>query len=46
MPVIVTTIYDDNYHIYLKPLSGFRYAVYSNDGMKPQYANIPFEIIC
>lgn len=46
MPVIITTIYDDNYHIYLKPSSGFRYAVYSNDGMKPQYANIPFEIIC
>ena len=46
MPVIVVDIQDSTYSIQLKPLSGFRYAVYSNDGMKPQYANLPFEIIC
>ena len=46
MPVIVVDIQDSIYSIQLKPLSGFRYAVYSNDGMKPQYANLPFEIIC
>lgn len=46
MPVIVVDIQDSAYSVQLKPLSGFRYAVYSNDGMKPQYANLPFEIIC
>lgn len=46
MPVIVVDIQDSTYGVQLKPLSGFRYAVYSNDGMKPQYANLPFEIIC
>ena len=46
IPVIVVDIQDSIYSIQLKPLSGFRYAVYSNDGMKPQYANLPFEIIC
>lgn len=46
MPVIVVDIQDSIYSVQLKPLSGFRYAVYSNDGMKPQYANLPFEIIC
>ena len=46
IPVIVVDIQNSIYSIQLKPLSGFRYAVYSNDGMKPQYANLPFEIIC
>ena len=46
MPVIVVDIQDSTYSVQLKSLSGFRYAVYSNDGMKPQYANLPFEIIC
>lgn len=46
MPIITAKLSSDNYRISLKDYTGFRYAIYSSDGRKPQYDNSsPFEIL-
>lgn len=46
IPVITVKINNNNYKINLKEGTGFRYAIYSSDGQRPQYDNTnPFELI-
>lgn len=46
IPVITAWTYNENYRVNLKDYTGFRYVVYSSDGMSPQYDNShPFEFI-
>jgi len=44
---ITTAITTENYRVNLKDYTGFRYVIYSSDGVLPQYDNsYPFEFIC
>ena len=46
IPIITATV-NENYQVQLKDNSGFRYVLYSSDGVSPQYDSAnPFEIIC
>lgn len=47
IPIITATVLNKDYQIQLKENSGFRYVLYSSDGVFPQYDTTnPFEIIC
>ena len=47
IPITTAWVSNDNYRINLKDYTGFRYVVYTSDGVMPQYDNShPFEFIC
>lgn len=47
IPITTAWTISDNYRINLKDYTGFRYAIYTSDGMTPQYdSSHPFEFIC
>lgn len=47
IPFTVAYAKNENYRVSLKDYTGFRYAIYSSDGMTPQYDSAtPFEFIC
>ena len=47
IPIITAIVSNEKYQIQLKENSGFRYVLYSSDGVFPQYDSVnPFEIIC
>lgn len=47
IPITTAWTISDNYRVSLKDYTGFRYAIYTSDGMLPQYDNShPFEFIC
>jgi hypothetical protein len=47
MPIITAWVYNNDYRVYLKEYTGFRYVVYTSDGVLPSYDNThPFEFIC
>lgn len=47
IPVITAWTLNNNYRIKLKDYTGFRYVIYTSDGVLPQYDNShPFEFIC
>ena len=47
IPIITAWTVDDSYRVGLKDFTGFRYVIYTSDGMSPQYDNShPFEFIC
>ena len=47
IPIITATVLNKDYQVQLKENSGFRYVLYSSDGVFPQYDTTnPFEIIC
>ena len=47
IPIITVQVPNENYRIFLKENSGFKYVMYSSDGLSPQYdTSYPFEIIC
>lgn len=47
LPIITATVLNKDYQVQLKENSGFRYVLYSSDGVFPQYDSVnPFEIIC
>lgn len=47
IPIITAKVLDSNYEIKLKDYTGFRYVMYSDNGLFPQYdSNNPFEFIC
>lgn len=46
IPITTAWTSDDKYRVYLKDYTGWRYAIYTSDGMTPQYDNShPFEFI-
>lgn len=46
LPIATAWVKNDNYRIELKDYTGFRYVMYSSDGLSPQYDNSkPFEFI-
>lgn len=46
LPVILTTVHNQEDSIYLKKNTGFRYVEYASDGTKPKYDSAkPFELI-
>lgn len=47
IPITTAWTISDNYRVNLKDYTGFRYAIYTSDGMTPQYdSSHPFEFIC
>ena len=47
IPIITAWVINNNYRIGLKDFTGFRYVMYTSDGMSPQYDNShPFDFIC
>lgn len=47
IPIITAIVLNKDYQIQLKENSGFRYVLYSSDGVFPQYDTTnPFEVIC
>ena len=47
IPIITAWTVDQKYRVGLKDFTGFRYVIYTSDGMTPQYDNShPFEFIC
>ena len=47
IPIITAWTANSNYRVNLADYSGFKYVVYTNDGMSPQYdSSHPFEFIC
>ena len=47
IPITTAWTVSENYRVNLKDYSGFRYAIYTSDGITPQYDNShPFEFIC
>lgn len=47
IPIITAWVSDDKFRISLKDYTGFRYVVYTSDGINPQYdQSHPFEFIC
>ncbi len=47
IPITTAWTSGANYRVNLKDYTGFRYAIYTSDGMTPQYDNShPFEFIC
>ena len=47
IPIITAWTIDQKYRVSLKDFTGFRYVIYTSDGMTPQYDNShPFEFIC
>ena len=46
IPIITAWIYNENVRVSLKDYTGWRYAIYTNDGVLPQYDNAnPFEFL-
>lgn len=46
LPIITAWTYSENYRINLKDYTGWRYAIYTSDGVLPQYdSSYPFEFI-
>ena len=47
IPITTAQTVNENYRVGLKDYTGFRYVVYSSDGVLPQYDNsYPFEFTC
>ena len=47
IPIITAWVINNNYRIGLKDFTGFRYVMYTSDGVSPQYDNShPFDFIC
>ena len=47
IPITTAWTSNTNYRVNLKDYTGFRYAIYTSDGMTPQYDSAhPFEFIC
>ena len=47
IPITTAWTSSANYRVNLKDYTGFRYAIYTSDGMTPQYdSSHPFEFIC
>lgn len=47
IPVITAYTSNENYRVSLRDYTGYRYVIYSSDGMSPQYDNShPFEFVC
>lgn len=47
IPITTAWTSSNNYRVNLKDYTGFRYAIYTSDGMTPQYdSSHPFEFIC
>ena len=47
IPIATAWTSSANYRVNLKDYTGFRYAIYTSDGMTPQYdSSHPFEFIC
>ena len=47
IPITIAQTVNENYRVSLKDYTGFRYVIYSSDGVLPQYDNsYPFEFIC
>ena len=47
IPITTAWTSSDNYRVNLKDYTGFRYAIYTSDGMTPQYDSAhPFEFTC
>lgn len=47
IPITIAYVYNGNYRISLKDYTGFRYVIYTSDGVLPKYDNShPFEFIC
>ena len=47
IPIITAWVKDNSYRVNLKDYTGFRYVIYTSDGILPQYDNShPFEFIC
>lgn len=47
IPITIAWVSSVNYRVNLKDYTGFRYAIYTSDGMTPQYdSSHPFEFIC
>ena len=47
IPITTAWVKNQNYRVSLKNYTGFRYVIYTSDGMTPQYDNShPFEFIC
>ena len=47
IPITIAYVYNENYRISLKDYTGFRYVMYTSDGVLPKYDNShPFEFIC
>ena len=47
MPIITAWVYNNNFRVSLKEYTGFRYVLYTSDGVLPSYDNThPFEFVC
>ena len=47
IPIVTAWVSNNKYRVSLKDYTGFRYVIYTSDGMTPQYDNShPFEFIC
>lgn len=47
IPITTAWVSDEKYRVSLKDYTGFRYVVYTSDGMNPQYdSSYPFEFVC
>lgn len=47
IPIITAWTASDNYRVSLRDYSGFRYAIYTTDGINPQYdSSHPFDFVC
>ena len=47
IPITTAWTSSNNYRVNLRDYTGFRYAIYTSDGMTPQYdSSHPFEFIC
>lgn len=47
IPIFTAWAVNDNYRFSLRDYTGFKYVMYTSDGVKPQYDNShPFEFVC
>lgn len=47
IPITTAEVKNEDYRVSLKDYTGFRYVIYTSDGMSPQYdSSYPFEFIC